>query len=232
MLVRPFARPLALPLVRLLAHPLARPLAAAFSMALFVSAVFAGCARGAEYRDATIEFPASAYQRTEHNAAIFDVEPFALQMRVPADWELIAPEAEGEVRSDLWSPVGIYKDSALIGSIGYNTFVYYPEAEGNPVAVYNELMLGSIANWNNDYEPVRESGALNTATCKIARTQMEPGVSAAEAPVAYSWGVLAHDNELLVYVGIEIDEGAVTDDELEALAESISMEAWDGENTG
>ncbi|MDR1060535.1 MAG: hypothetical protein LBL83_04835 [Clostridiales bacterium] len=201
-----------------------RSFAMAFSVALIAGAIFSGCLRGSAYHGTEIVFPASDYQRTQHNAAVFDVEPFVLRTDIPAGWELKTPEAEGEVQSDLWSPVGIYKDHALVGSIGYNAFVYYPEAGDNPVAVYNELMRGSVVNWNNDYAPVKKSAALNTATCRIARTRMEPGMSAAEAPVAYSHGILAHDNELLVYIGMEIDEGALTSEELETLVGSISME--------
>lgn len=186
------------------------------------SFAYAGCQQKSMYHNTTIEFPASTYQKTENNAAIFDIEPFALHLNIPIDWELKVPESDSEVQSDLWSPVGIYKNDVLIGSIGYNTFDYYPEAGDNPVAVYGQLMLGSIVNWNNDYTQVKKSNTLNTATCKIARTQVEPGMAAASS-IVYSQGILAHDNELLVYIGIEIDEGVLTSEELEMLVGSISL---------
>lgn len=185
----------------------------------------AGCSPKPEYRNTTVEFPANTFQKTEYNADVFDIEPFALHMNIPFDWEFRGPEEDGIVESDLWSPVGIYKDDMLIGSIGYNTFVYYPEAEGNPVAVYNQLMLGSVVNWNHDYTPIVESDTLNTATCRIARSQIELGMSNAEAPIIYRQGVLAHDNELLVYIGMEIDEGALSEEQLDMLVTSIALES-------
>lgn len=192
--------------------------------AIIVGSIFTACKPKNEYHNISIEFPVGTYKKTEHNTQIFDIEPFVLHINIPANWQLRIPETDSEIQSDLWSPVGIYQDDKLIGNIGYNTFEYYPEAGDNPVAVYNQLMLGSGINWNNGYTPVKQSDTLNIATCTIARKQAEPGMSNAEAPVKYSRGILAHDYELLVYIGIDIDEGALTSEYLDMLVNSIFLE--------
>jgi hypothetical protein len=120
--------------------------------------------------------------------------------------------------------VGIYKSNNLVGSVGFDSFTYYPEAGDNPRAVYNKLMLGSLVSWDNEYTPVKKSDTLNTATCKISRTQMEPGMAAASSPIKYSQGILAHDYDLLVYIGIEIEEGVLSKEELDVLVDSIVLD--------
>ena len=83
--------------------------------------------------------------------------------------------------------------------------------------VYNQLMLGSGVNWDNDYTVLSDDGTACTASCQV---YLRDPVTGAES---YVPGLLSYRTDLLVYVAIQFQPGAVTQEELAAMGESISL---------
>lgn len=182
------------------------------------------------FKQETITFPASETEKTEDNAEIFEIDPFDVTLIIPENWELRLPE-EGEKTYawSLWSPINIYQDGVCVGSIAYNTFTVYPEADGAYRSVYNQIMLSGHTTWDNDYTVIRTTDVGEVATCEVSYDVT--GYSAAfpnETPLAdgemvYNKGVLAYNTEKLVYIGIQIEAEVVSDEALVLIAESIQI---------
>lgn len=165
-----------------------------------------------------VQFPAHEFGKTEYNAQIFEIEPFTLQITLPENWTLVCPQSEeeaGQGGAGGFSPVLIYEDDKLLGSICYNIFEVPREGEYGieHVAIYNQLMLGAHVNWNNEYRTVTESETHGTATCKISMEDLETGEEK-----LYS-GILSYDKELGVYVAIDFIAGGLGDEAQDMIAE-------------
>lgn len=184
----------------------------------------------AGFKQETVTFPASEAEKTEDNAEIFEIEPFTVTFVIPENWELKLPEdGEKTYAWSLWSPVNIYQDGVCIGSIAYNTFTVYPEADGAYRSVYNQIMLSPHVTWDNDYTPIITTEAGEIATCEVrydatGYSAAFPGETAlAESETVYNKGVLAYNTEKLVYIGIQIEANAVSAEEFNTIAESIQL---------
>ena len=81
--------------------------------------------------------------------------------------------------------------------------------------VYNQLMLGSVVNWDNDYTVVRQWPSGCSATVQVMEQEA--------AGAVYHPGILAYDRDLLVYVAIELEEGRLSRQEIWELAESLEL---------
>ena len=176
------------------------------------------------YKEETIRFPANDIRKTQYNSHIYEIDTFTLTFSIPKDWILKSPQEEDNIllASILWSPVNIYKNDEVIGTVTYNTFEKYPD--GNYVAIYNELMLGNVIYWDREeYTPVIESPTACTATCKVVFKIQEPGKSMAEIEEQYNKGILSYDENLLVYVAIELIDDCVTDEEWLNITKSIKL---------
>ena len=158
-------------------------------------------------------------------AAIYNIEPFQVSIQLPEGWTLRAGEETADPLTCPRTPVDIYDGDRRVGSIGYNTFVLYPDTteENFYRMVYNELMLPNLVTWDCEYTPVRQTETTCNATCRVQSVlHGEPGRMPEAEPV-YSPAVLAYDTQLLVYVAASFEEGSVTDDQLAEIADSIRI---------
>ncbi len=132
-------------------------------------------------------------------------------MRVPP------PEERGT--SFAFTPLWLYQGEEYAGSIAYNTFEIYPDVppENFYRMVYNQLMLGSVLNWDNDYTVVRDWGSGCSATVQIMESQGAAG------PADMRPGILAYDRDRLVYVAIQLENGRLSSQEVWELAESLQI---------
>lgn len=178
-------------------------------------------------REGSITFPAYTEGREEYNAAVYDIEPFQLGIKLPEGWSVRVPPAEERGTSFAFTPLWLYQGDEYAGSIGYNTFEVYPDVPPDDFyrMVYNQLMLGSVISWDNDYTVVRDWGSGCAATVQITERQIEqspPGMGAA-SPVDTRPGILAYDKDLLVYVAISLENGRLSGEEVWELAESLTL---------
>lgn len=180
------------------------------------------CGCQSKPKTAQVTFPAYEDNRTEYNAKIFDVSPFTLSIDLPSGWSIQSPG--NQTVPDVgpgFSPVNIMDGDKAVGSIDYNIFELYEDTTPDNFyrSVYNQLMLGSVVNWDNDYTPVKEDGTSCCATCKVYVRNPETNAE------TYYPAILAYNKDLLVYVNIAFEEGAVDEETLSAIAESVRLAA-------
>lgn len=169
----------------------------------------------------TITFPAYREGREDYNAALYDIPPFRVAITLPEGWSVQVPPPAERRTSFAFTPLWLYQGEEYAGSIGYNTFELYPDVppEGFYRMVYNQLMLGSVVSWDSDYTVVRDWGSGCSATVQIMERQ---GMGIADAP-ALRPGILSYDQDQLVYVAIDLQNGRLSSQEVQALAESIEI---------
>ena len=172
-----------------------------------------------------IIFPAHEMDKTEFNAEIFETPKFTASFDLPTFFSTGIP-AEGEKRfSDLlWSPVNIYDENGeVVGTVAFNTFIVYDDTteENFHRMVYNQLMLGSVINWEEEYVPVKTDSNGETAATKVRVRDNETGEE------TYYPAVLAYDKDLLVYIGMQFDVDAVTEQQLFDIAGSVTLISYD-----
>lgn len=167
----------------------------------------------------TLTFPAYQEGREDYNAAVYDIEPFRVALSLPEGWSVRVPPPEERRTSYAFTPLWLYQGEEYAGSIAYNTFEIYPDVpeEGFYRMVYNQLMLGSVLNWDNEYRVVRDLGSEEVATVQIMESQGAAG------PMEKRPGILAYDRDRLVYVAIDLQNGHLSDREVWELAESIQI---------
>lgn len=187
------------------------------------AAIIAGAAvlTGAAAALLRVTFPNSFANRTEHSAAIYDIEPFKMSIFLPAGCVMERSAGEGG-----WSPMDILLDGEKVGTADYSTFELYDGVDRSDPGfyrmVYNQLMLGAQANWGIDYTVVKQDEASENAVTKIGVIS-DYGNGRTDNEVTYLPGVLAFNTDLLVYVNISFEDGAFTDEQIEDIARSISL---------
>ncbi len=176
-------------------------------------------AAGADPQEGTITFPAYQEGREDYNAVVYDIQPFQLSIRLPEGWSVRVPPPEERGTSFAFTPLWLYQGEEYAGSIAYNTFEIYPDVppENFYRMVYNQLMLGSVLNWDNDYTVVRDWGSGCSATVQIMESQGAAG------PADMRPGILAYDRDRLVYVAIQLENGRLSSQEVWELAESLQI---------
>lgn len=144
-----------------------------------------------------------------------DANAITLSAELPEGWSFRRNNTAYEILNE---------NDEAIGSAAFDTFWWYPKAESY-VAIYNSLMLGSMANWNNEYTPVRTTQFTETAICRPWYKVPEEGKSMAEIKEKYYRGILSYDTRLLCYVYLSFEEESITDEQLHNIAESITLNA-------
>lgn len=180
-----------------------------------------------------ITFPAYD-QRTDNNAAIFDIAPFELRVRLPQGWT-IGTKSANDLNYPLigaWTPLGIYDDQgAYIGAVGYNIYEEYEGAEDVAQAIYNQIALGNgyrfdaqpKENGRGAYQPVAENANGVTAVTEVvssAQLRESMGVGDSEG---VNRGILSYNRALRVYIAMELDGKKVPEEALLQIAGSVEI---------
>ncbi len=176
-------------------------------------------------------FPSSFENRTEHSAAIYDIEPFKMSIELPEGCVITSDFENPEDALTGFSPMDIQLNGRSVGTADYNIFEIYPDSppihEGNFYRmVYNQLMLSNQGNWDNDYTIVKQDETSENAVTKIYVIDPEvygSGRTPEPEEISYKPGILAFSTDLLVYVYISLDEGVFTDEQIKEIAESIVL---------
>ncbi len=177
----------------------------------------------------TIRFPAYQGGRTEANAKIYDIPPFQLSIDLPESWTVRNPDEE--LFSIPTTPVEFYEGDTLAGSAGYHVFTI-PEgideqSEAYYRGIYNQIMLGSRATWDIEYTPVSETQSGVTATCYAGYVPAEEtdGQPAEEGDWVRRQAVLSYNSDLLVYIAVAFGEEEIPEEQWQAIAKSVRIEA-------
>lgn len=121
--------------------------------------------------------------------------------------------------------VDIYNGSALVGNIFCTPFDLYRDDNGDIpyMSVYNGIMLGSMASWDNEYTELIKTKDTCVATCRPWHRSSVPGVSGAAQTNIENKGILAYNANLLKYVGIYLNQQSVSDEQWQAIAKSVKL---------
>lgn len=163
--------------------------------------------------------------------AVEPIDPFRVEFQLPAGWTVRQPE-EGEATyaAMTFQPMNLYdKTGTFVGTIGFNRFTVEqaeihsgdePDGKWGPenyTGIYWQIMTGYYS-WDNDYTIVRDIDG-GSATCRVRYDDRMTMVD----ETAYNAGILAYSSSLMRWIGIEVVDGALTDEQLIHLAASIEF---------
>jgi len=177
------------------------------------------------YLVSDVLFPAYEEGKTEHNAFLYEIDPFTMRFEMPEDWELRLPDPQ---ERSMGTPVLLEQKGEVIGSVSYSVFQLYDGWEQMPKGdlwqmVYSDIRLGSVSMWDYD-RVVRHEGNAESAIATHVWKEPVDGQSAAAWPEKSEPGVLFYDLDRKVYVMISFAEGKAPEDSvLEQMAMSIQL---------
>lgn len=190
----------------------------------------------------SITMPAYGGWETPYNGDIYNVAPFVVTLALPEGMRFQIPADAGQVEevpedSTLWGKVPIMAGEKQVGALLYDVYEPLPpdQATDNPRAVYAMIMVPNHMGWDFDYTEVSRTATASSATCLAGFHS--PVLPAPADPSTYLWeaggeegwdmwykkGVLSHDDTLGVYIAMYFDYGAVTDEQLTAIAQSVLL---------
>ncbi|MCL2159186.1 MAG: hypothetical protein FWH48_07255 [Oscillospiraceae bacterium] len=179
-----------------------------------------------------IAFPANEAGKADYNLHIFDTK-FVLSVDLPEGTTIdldnvLYPDGI----SGAFSNVAI-KNSAgiVVGCVGYNIYDMaqiseISEAEFNPLMIYNQIGLGAHYRFTvrEKYEIVNDTDELSTALTDVYNDmdiKLEERIDYTEQD--YNYGIVSYSKTLPVYVAFELDRNALSPEQIEAIAKSISF---------
>lgn len=162
-------------------------------------------------------FPAYYDMVNEYNHSIvFSAAPFKLDISLPEGWYFEEPVEKTVV----FSPLTLKDENGeTIGSVDFNTYEIYEgmthEIDNYYRMVYNQLMLGSMVTWDYNFNVVKQKDGTCSATCQILVDERlgESG----------GYGILAHNDELCVYIQMSINKEELDPDLHAAIARSVNI---------
>jgi len=174
----------------------------------------------------TVIFPASDTGKTEYNARIYEIEPFYFSIDLPDGWTLKERKAAGEfdiklALSGVWSILDIFNENnERVGAVGYNTYEPHEGATYDPQVIYSQIALG------NDYRfDIRDSyyNINDTGDMAIALVDVYYAANANNGVEKTNKGIVARNNEFLVYIAAEFDSSKITDEQVVSMAQSVQI---------
>ncbi|MBD5145406.1 MAG: hypothetical protein HDT21_05770 [Ruminococcus sp.] len=172
-----------------------------------------------EMRTQHIVFPFHETGMTGSEAAS-SVEPFAVNFSLPLGWRYAVPAEDGEVYCDgFWSPMNILNEkSEVMGTIAFNSVeISYNGDENYHRTVYELIMFDYFKSGDGVYKSVRSDQYGGSGVTSFAVKDPQTGTE-----TRYP-AVLSYNTNIPAYVGIRFKEGAVTDEELKIIAESLHL---------
>lgn len=175
-------------------------------------------------------FPAYQDGENEYNRTVYQTAPFTVSMTLPEGWELRQPEEREQTTGNFFTPLELFHGDEYKGCVGFNVYEPYDgdlPPEDYYKNVYSSLLLGSVNFWDG-YKPANTTATFEAAVATVnykdpAELERHPDAPMAEIPYIQAWGVLAYDKDLQVYVGIQFGEDAVTEDQAQEIAKSLSI---------
>lgn len=181
--------------------------------------------RGAGTVQYRLTFPGNDAEKTEDNAAVFEITPFEVQFQLPPEWHLSGEVDGSYLHSGLWSRVGIYHGDVCVGAVGYN--IYDPDEveDGEPMSIYSQIALGNDYQFNvrETYSVVAETQQYETATADVWYAPGFAGSGDDNEEGSTNYGILAYALDRPVYVAFEFDREALTEEKVAEIAASAAL---------
>ncbi len=179
-----------------------------------------------------ITFPLSTDKKNEYNAHIYETTPFVVSFRLPEGWSVVDDTVLHQNGAEVFPSVdGIFctvyllnEKGDAVGSLGYNLAPAVDAGNRDPMALFAGITLAQhYFDCHDAFTPIRESESqLVAITDVITHTSAN---DREENPVSVNKGILLRDEALSVYIAIELQADALTDKQVQEIADSLSLNA-------
>lgn len=166
----------------------------------------------------------------------YTMKPFKVEMMLPSGWSVsganpdvkeIANLATPEISGAFFTTYIFDGDGICVGKMGCNYYELYEGAEDNPQAIYNQVALGNHYQFNvhDTYEVVRADDTIETGMADVLFDFESANAGGIQG---INHGILSRSKETTnqVYVALELEKELVTEEEVKAIADSISFETY------
>lgn len=178
-----------------------------------------------------ITFPTSLLEKNEYNASVFDIEPFTLEICLPEGWNIQEAAVMSQSGQESFPSVdGIFSVQCLLneagkptGSVGYSLAPIVEETNRDPMALFAGITLAQHRfDCKETFTPIVETERQLVALADViysysVNEQSETG------DIVRNCGILLRDETVGVYIAIEIQAGALTEEQLMFIATSLSL---------
>lgn len=182
---------------------------------------------GVEYEVHQVALPSSLLEKNDYNAEIFEIDPFAVNLYLPVGWTVQeAAIRQQEGRETYPAAVGLFSVQCIldetgrpVGSLGYNLAPVYEETTDNPMALFAGITMADhhFDVWET-FVPVVEDDGLVVAMADVVQNE-------GETEEIRNRGILLRDEAFGVYVAVELDSGALTEEQALDIAARLSLSA-------
>lgn len=178
-----------------------------------------------EQHRAAVEIPS---ERGEAHLRFINIfgDSFGVTMSLPEGFTFRRVSDDDLESPYPYSQLALFNGEQQIGSFFYESYDTYEDIPPQEYykAVYSSIMIGSMMSWREDYAEVRrfEDGAA--ATCTVWEVKPLPGQNTAESQRVEGKGVLCYNDKLHIFIALSMDDNSLTDDQLLALAQSVTLE--------
>ncbi|MDE6599550.1 MAG: M56 family metallopeptidase, partial [Oscillospiraceae bacterium] len=151
-----------------------------------------------------------------------EVGPFTVNFSLPVGWRYAVPAEDGEVYWEGFeSPVNIMDENdQVMGTIAFDRIeIGFNGDEDYRSTVSKQIIIDYFKSRNGVYKSVRSDQYGGSGVISVMVQDPETG-----SETRYR-AVLSYNINIPEYVGIRFKEGAVTDEELEMIAESVYLNA-------
>lgn len=190
----------------------------------------------------TITFPNSDFGKNEYTSSwAFDIQPFQIEMELPQGWSCRQPDIAAQIETKQYlysyniscytfSAIDIYDENGTnVGAFGYTVNNEPPEDPDFPPYVFSQL-LGNTYGFKVDarykapdneerFDIVTDNGVVYTALSNVY--QSPAWVNNPTGHYRFNPGILSYNRSRDIYIAMELDGELVSEEQVQAIAESI-----------
>lgn len=183
------------------------------------------------YSEHIIEFPSGNDEKTEYNQEALTIDAFTLEIALPDGWSVSDQANDAYGLMNCFSKNYIYdKSGECVGAVGYNVVPSDLDEDSLiPIAIYNQIALGNdyCFDVKENYDVISSSDKVETALTDVYYSPVITGSSEEKK----NKGIVSYDLTHGVYVAIELEDDALSDDAYSYIANSLSLDcSTDDEN--
>jgi hypothetical protein len=148
-----------------------------------------------------------------------DISPFTVTLTLPSGWSLADMDEDAFPIFPMLSKRGLSNaEGEMVGAIGFCPYDPIEGMEDDPRAIYSQIALGNDYKFNvrDTYTVIQENDDGETAI-----TTVDYAASINGGAEKTNRGIVAYNRDKLVYVAIELDSDALSDEQAEAIAQSL-----------
>lgn len=175
-----------------------------------------------------IRFPAGNDKETEYNQDILRIDTFTLRLNLPDGWSILPKEDEEYELMSCFSIHYFYNEKGeYAGKIGYNVMPSGLDGDSFiPAAIYNQIALGNDYRFDvrEEYEVVKSSAESETALTEVYYSASVTD----DHSEKINKGIVMYDLGQNVYIAVEFEDGALSDEQYRGIADSLSIDTGSG----